>query len=89
MPDMDKKRKLCKKCLLSEIDEGEVFLQIKKLIDIMPAAEKCREDEYKRRLGICKECSFLNEGTCEACGCYVELRAIKKDARCPHERRMW
>ena len=86
---MDKKRKICKKCLLSEIDESEVFLQIKKLIDIMPDAEKCREDEYKRRLGICKECVLLNEGTCGACGCYVELRAIKKDARCPQEKKMW
>ena len=70
---MDKKRKICKKCLLSEIDD----------------AEKCREDEYKRRLGICKECVLLNEGTCGACGCYVELRAIKKDARCPQEKKMW
>ena len=86
---MDEKRKICKKCLLSEIDESEVFLQIKKLIDIMPDAEKCSADEYKRRLGICKECGLLNEGTCRACGCYVELRAIKKDARCPQEKKMW
>ena len=44
------------------------------------------DEEYERRLAICKECEKLNEGTCLACGCYVELRAAAKAAHCSHRK---
>ena len=82
-------KKPCIKCLLSDLDESEILGQIKKLILLMPKSEKCRETEYKRRLDICRECASLSFGTCEVCGCYAELRAIKRDNRCPHEKHFW
>lgn len=73
----------CKKCLLSDIEPGEELEKIKKLIELMPETEKAENDEYLRRLTLCKICEKLSSGTCIACGCYVELRAIKKKNHCP------
>lgn len=43
------------------------------------------DDEYERRLAVCTSCEKLNEGTCMACGCYVELRAAAVISRCPNK----
>ena len=37
-------------------------------------------------LAVCKECKYLNEGLCGACGCFVELRAVIAVNRCPYEK---
>ena len=41
------------------------------------------DEEYERRLDICKDCDKLNAGTCMSCGCYVEIRAAAKISKCP------
>ena len=41
---------------------------------------------YEERLNVCKECKYLNEGLCGACGCFVELRAVIAVNRCPYEK---
>ncbi len=41
---------------------------------------------YEDRLAVCKECKYLNEGLCGACGCFVELRAVIAVNRCPYEK---
>jgi hypothetical protein len=78
-------KKICKKCLLREMAEED-----SKMIETYKAAIK-KEDqvsdaEYERRLSLCKECDFLQSGTCGACGCYVELRAAAKAGRCPYRK---
>lgn len=40
---------------------------------------------YEQRLSRCKECDYLNEGMCGACGCYVELRAAIDKNICPYD----
>lgn len=75
----------CKKCLLSDIEPGEELKRINALIERLPKSEKVTDGEYKRRLDICRECDYLSEATCLQCGCYVELRAIKQDAKCPYK----
>ncbi|MBR2950689.1 MAG: hypothetical protein IKC46_12660 [Lachnospiraceae bacterium] len=37
---------------------------------------------YEQRLAVCKECDYLEVGTCLACGCYVELRAAVNKNKC-------
>ena len=49
-------------------------------------SDRVGEEEYERRLAICKECDKLNSGTCNACGCYVELRALADVSHCPHKK---
>lgn len=78
-------RRFCKKCLLREMAEAD-YAMIEKYRDAIKNEDRVEETEYERRLGICKECEKLNAGTCDACGCYVELRAIAKVSRCPHKK---
>lgn len=79
----------CRKCLFENIDREGVYASIRELIAALPEERRAAEEEYRRRLSICKECEFLGEGTCGKCGCFVELRAAKADMDCPHEKRFW
>ena len=77
--------RICKKCLIGQ--QAEDYL---KLIAHNKAATplKCRaaEDVYDRRITICEACEKLSGPTCLACGCFVELRAIRKESRCPYKK---
>ena len=38
----------------------------------------------KERIAICKKCpSFVDDRYCEHCGCYMEAKAMIKNATCP------
>ena len=63
----------CRKCLLREMDRIEEDSKADKAV-------------YEDRLAVCKECKYLNEGLCGACGCFVELRAVIAVNRCPYEK---
>ena len=76
-------KKPCLKCIISEMEESEEYEKIKELLDEIPESLKASDIEYKRRIGICKACDRLVEGTCLLCGCYVELRAVQKNGKCP------
>lgn len=80
---------ICKRCLLSEINGDDVKKTIDELIMTMPEEKKADEKLYRQRLNICKECDELINGMCGKCGCYVELRALQKIRRCPHELKKW
>lgn len=76
---------VCKKCLIREMAEAD-FAMIEKYKAAIKAADQVKEEEYERRLAICKDCDLLNAGTCGACGCYVELRAAAIVGHCPHKK---
>ena len=76
---------ICKKCLLREMAEAD-YTQIQKYKDTIKAEDRVSEEEYERRLTICKRCELLNAGTCGACGCYVELRAVAEAGHCPYKK---
>ncbi|WP_173472406.1 DUF6171 family protein [Eubacterium ruminantium] len=78
--------RICKRCLLSEFDEKKYLEEIKEYIDILDASTKVAEEEYKNRLEVCRGCDKLLQGTCLACGCFVEIRAVVKDNRCPKKK---
>ena len=59
---------------------------IEKYRDAIKLADRVTEEEYERRLAICRTCDKLLAGTCGACGCYVELRAAAKVSRCPRKK---
>ncbi len=76
-------RPICRKCLLAELGEDEYFVSLREYIANFPAEKSVPREEYERRLAICKECERLANGMCAVCGCYVELRALKKGESCP------
>lgn len=82
-------RKPCMRCLLLEGSQTEELEKVRRLIALMPEDEKVSQTVYKSRLAACQACDALADGQCRKCGCYVELRAAQKDARCPGEQHRW
>lgn len=79
----------CRKCLLDELDEDEYIRNLKDYISAYPQEKRCDEREYQRRLEICTKCEKLSNAMCALCGCYVELRALKKEMYCPDFDNRW
>ncbi len=79
----------CGKCLLSQFDSRKFVSTVEEYISVMPPEMKVSEDEYNRRLRICLECDMLLDGLCGECGCFVEVRAAKKNMSCPHCEHKW
>lgn len=77
--------RICKKCLLREMAEEDAR-QIQRYKEAIKESDRVDAVIYEERLALCKACDFLNTGTCGACGCYVELRALAKNGRCPHKK---
>ena len=82
---MEQKRK-CRKCLLAELDNEKLLADVRLAISRLGRELKVSDDIYDARLDTCRQCDYLNEGTCNACGCYVELRAAAKTGRCPYNK---
>ena len=68
---------------MRECGREDTFKTIIKHIKKLSSGEKASDAEYARRLGICKECEFLEEGTCLKCGCYPEFKAAFNIQKCP------
>lgn len=84
MPEEVTKRRICKRCLLSQVpDMAELAKVIRERIALLPEDEKVSEQVMGERLSVCSRCDHLNDGTCGLCGCYAELRAAKARMRCP------
>lgn len=82
-------KKICKRCLIDELDFDEVYEDIKRYIKEFPADKRVSEEEYSQRLAICRKCDELENGICRKCGCFVELRALKKGMYCASENKKW
>ena len=81
----EKKKTICKRCLLREMAEADIK-KIEKYKQAIKEEDRVAKEEYERRLSVCKECESLTDGTCFACGCYVELRALSPMSHCPHKK---
>ncbi|MCR5831937.1 MAG: DUF6171 family protein [Lachnospiraceae bacterium] len=79
-------RRPCKKCLLAQLDNEKLLADVRAAIDRLPADERVGDKEYDRRLSICTSCDYLSDGTCNACGCYVELRSASVSGKCPYKK---
>ncbi len=81
--------KVCRKCLLDDMDKDEFFNQLSQYIKNYPEEKRVSQEVYRHRLEICKECDELINGMCRKCGCYVELRALKQKTFCPSVPAKW
>jgi len=76
-------KNVCKRCLLRDLaqeDQANITKYIAAITDRVSA------EVYEARLAVCRECDLLGMGTCNACGCYVELRALGPKSKCPHKK---
>ena len=56
-------KRICKRCLTREMaGEKAVYETVKRYIEDMDPQERTGEEEYERRLGICKNCDLLLDG---------------------------
>ena len=76
--------KPCRRCLLKDISLEDYECLIRDGLDALPKEDLAEDTISSGRLQICKECEKLNQGTCLACGCYVEIRASLKKGKCPY-----
>lgn len=81
--------RFCKKCLIRDFDEGELFRTMQEYIARIDEDIKTPKEEYEERLRICTECGSLRSGMCGVCGCYVEMRAAVKKNYCPAVHKKW
>ncbi|MCR5415999.1 MAG: DUF6171 family protein [Pseudobutyrivibrio sp.] len=77
--------RFCSKCLMRDMIDGDMAM-IEKYKSALKQEDQVTDEEYERRLAICKQCEKLNAGTCMACGCYVELRAAMSVGHCPSKK---
>ena len=76
----------CYKCLLREMDVEGYFANLHDYIERIEEDIKTPDELYEERLAVCKECDYLQEGMCRACGCFVELRAAITSNHCSYEK---
>lgn len=77
--------RICKKCLIGQ-QAADYLALIAKNKAATPEKYRVAEEEFDRRVAICEGCEKLSGPTCLACGCFVELRALKKDSHCPKKK---
>lgn len=66
--------------------DAEYFQNLASYIENLSPDDKAKEEVYRSRTAICKDCDHLEAGLCRACGCYVELRAALKEKKCPYDK---
>jgi hypothetical protein len=81
----DKKRH-CLKCLLREMDKDAYMENLYSYIERLDEDIKTDKALYDERLAICKDCNYLSDGMCRACGCFVELRAAISNNCCSYDK---
>jgi len=78
---------LCRKCLLDEIaGKEDVYAHVQKTRALLSKSELISDVKYKERLDICRQCDYLLDATCQKCGCYVEIRALRNTSHCPYKK---
>ena len=80
---------ICKRCLLSEIDDKAQAAHIYEYIASLPEELKADAALIHNRLDKCRTCDNLVNGMCRVCGCYVEVRAAKIMQSCPDVYPKW
>ena len=78
--------KICTRCLLKDFSREKYEAIVTNGLSSLPKEDLTDNEETARRLDLCTRCEKLNQGTCLACGCFVELRAALKKGRCPYSK---
>ena len=82
-------RKPCIKCLIQEWGDESLVQSVQAYQSSIAEEERAEDAIYQKRLLLCRECEWLRQGICGKCGCFVEARAYRAKAACPHEHSRW
>ena len=75
--------RVCRKCLILEGKDEAVIRSVTEYLARIKPGDRVSDEEYERRLSICRSCDSRSGGTCNKCGCYCDLRAAVKNGHCP------
>lgn len=75
--------KTCRRCH-DFGDNPDIKTYILNYIKHVDTQIKCDDNVYNQRLNTCDSCEKLVNGMCNLCGCFVLVRAIKKNMTCPY-----
>ena len=78
--------RVCKRCLIREMDEYEEYKNMFEYIDNLSDDIKSSQELYEKRMETCKQCDMLLSGMCRKCGCFVEMRAAVEKNYCPNKK---
>ena len=78
--------KICTRCLLKDYSKEQYEAIVTNGLASLPKEDLVSSEVAANRLDVCKECDRLNQGTCLACGCFVELRAALTKGKCPYSK---
>lgn len=78
--------KICTRCLLKDFSKEQYEAIVINGLSSLPKEDLVDKAESDRRLSICSNCDRLNQGTCLACGCFVEIRAALVKGNCPYSK---
>ena len=78
--------KICTRCLLKDFSKEQYEAIVINGLASLPKEDLVDNAESNRRLDVCKDCGKLNQGTCLACGCFIEIRASLKKGTCPYNK---
>lgn len=67
------------------MDEAVYFENMFTYIKNLDETIKVSSELYEQRLEMCKRCERLISGMCNACGCFVEMRAAIHHNKCPYD----
>ena len=73
----------CRKCLLIDASAGKEKEIVYRYISELSETEKAPGVLFQERLEVCRACDMLSAATCQACGCFVEVRAAVRKQKCP------
>ena len=76
----------CQKCLLIDATAGKEKEIVYRYISELSKTEKAPEPLFQERLDMCRMCQWLSSATCQACGCFVEVRAAVRKHKCPYQK---
>ena len=78
--------KICTRCLLKDFSKEQYEAIVINGLSSLPKEDLAGNDITSKRLAVCGNCEKLNQGTCIACGCFVEIRAGLKKGSCPYSK---
>lgn len=83
---MQPQPRICRKCLTRDFDKKELFQNMYDYIDNLEEDIRTPNALYEERLNMCQNCERLIDGMCNACGCFVEMRAAVRMKDCPYKK---
>jgi hypothetical protein len=80
---------VCRRCLLKDMTDSEYYKGVYDYIQNLPREERAEQEIYEERLAKCRGCDSLINGMCGLCGCFVEVRALKRRNHCARSEEIW